>query len=118
MKRAVFAIVTVLVLTGSAFAQQPRTAWPGESCGAWVRGDGINRLGARGYIIGFVSAVNLFCQGPNSAEPDRLAGVDEEGLDVWLEQYCTAHPLHRLIDAAKGFFTTQGANLGRACFGQ
>jgi hypothetical protein len=51
------------------------------------------------WIFGFLSGVGY--AGPSEVDP--LRGVDSPGLKAWVDNYCRAHPLERIVDAAKTF---------------
>ena len=35
---------------------------------------------------------------------DPLAGADVEGIMAWPDNYCQAHPIEKIVDAAEAFY--------------
>ncbi len=52
------------------------------------------------WILGFLSGVGY---AGNESGLDPLIGVDDEGVWAWVDNYCQAHPLDLLIQAAVAF---------------
>jgi hypothetical protein len=76
---------------------------PGDkSCGAWsqARRDGDARsIAYQVWFLGFVSGVSVtLTLGQKS--PDFLKNMDAPGLIAWVDKYCAAHPLDKLLTAA------------------
>jgi hypothetical protein len=51
------------------------------------------------WVLGFLSGLGVAGVG------DPLNGVDNEGVMAWIDNYCQSHPINRLVDAAKAFFS-------------
>ena len=49
------------------------------------------------WLLGYITASNEF--GPGSSDLTRA--TDVEGLKSWVDNYCTAHPLKTLAEAAR-----------------
>ena len=95
-------ILVALALAASVPIKGPETfyGYPDEdSCGYWIeqrrRGEGRSQLW-EAWILGFVTGLNVF--GPNNGNiaPD----VKADGLQAWVDQYCSAHPLDSIAMAA------------------
>jgi hypothetical protein len=66
------------------------------SCGFWTRApERSPGAPAAQWVLGFLSGVNF-----TSDKPDVLAAVDFNGVMAWVDNYCTAHPLATLSQAA------------------
>jgi len=70
------------------------------SCGTWTQ-EHRERSGAyyeqAGWLAGYISAVNAYAYpGKDIAE-----GVDVDGIEGWVDNYCSAHPLDSLATAAR-----------------
>jgi hypothetical protein len=66
------------------------------SCGFWTQARHDQRhSSAAQWVFGFLSGVNF-----TSDKPDALAAADFHGLIAWMDNYCTAHPLAVLSQAA------------------
>ena len=76
------------------------------SCGQWLverrgavpkaSGDmssGDPSLGKTMWLLGWVSAAGLYHATP-------LRHTDQAAIKAWIDQYCTAHPLEELVEAA------------------
>ena len=73
-----------------------------SSCGTWVNDRG--RGGAVMYadeewVLGFIAGAAWI--GPSDLDP--LHGLDANAVIVWIDNYCQAKPLSRIIDAAEAF---------------
>ena len=68
-----------------------------KSCGTWLaqrKEDGWTAKVNAAWVDGFLTAVNEL------ATSNLTKGVDHEGRDTWIDNYCQAHPLDQLVDAA------------------
>jgi len=69
------------------------------SCGRWIgyrASHVITQAEVEAWVRGFLT-------GMNAADPTRHGvgdGSDPEGNNLWLDNYCKAHPLDSLYDAA------------------
>lgn len=76
-------------------------AWGGESCGSWTAAAerGLSypkRTIFKGWLTGYVTAMNLWRV--SQGHPDFE--TDAEGMVAWVDNYCKAHPLDLVADAA------------------
>jgi hypothetical protein len=100
------AVVTFL-LCGSAQATGPDGNYKvvgvgGESCGSWTaarRND--TDVSYLDWVGGFVSGVGWFAPSYNPAD-----GLDGPAIWAWIDNYCQAHPLIKIADAAGAFVNT------------
>jgi hypothetical protein len=73
------------------------------SCGAWTadRHQLANRaLSDEEWVLGFLSGVGYI--GYDSANP--LNKTDADGVWAWIDNYCSAHPISQISDAAAAFY--------------
>ena len=75
---------------------------PIPSCGAWTAArsaHGGDEIAMKYWLLGFVSGRNMY-------EPNAQGGMksitDPEALEAYIDQYCQAHPLDELTQAAAG----------------
>jgi hypothetical protein len=73
-----------------------------SSCGAWTKAQNSNDIRDQTlsammgqWVAGYLSAVAVFM--PIS---DGLLRTDWEGIRHWIDNYCQAHPLNSVNDAA------------------
>jgi hypothetical protein len=96
-------VLTVGLMTVSAeageFGNYTLTGEGGRSCGIWtkLRRDRREGLDAQ-WILGFLSGAAHF-------EPslDPMNGVDAQGIFVWIDNYCLAHPIEQIVIASAAF---------------
>lgn len=73
---------------------------PGSpSCGAWISEHRLGSVTAHIYeawVWGILSGWSLTAALPD----DPLGKTDVPGVHEWISNYCNAHPLDKLIDAA------------------
>ena len=71
-----------------------------QTCGTWLEHVAKDyrdyRVTDTQWVIGYVAGVN----DETSNLGDLLFGIDNNGLAGWLDQYCSAHPLDTLHNAA------------------
>jgi hypothetical protein len=93
-------VLAAWCLSANAGSYPQRTVWFGETCGRYLGGgtDGA------GFFFGVISGMNASCSGP-----DRLAGLDGEGVKAWVARYCAAHPLDTLFFAAAVMMRERGS---------
>jgi hypothetical protein len=76
-----------------------------QSCGTWT----AERRAGRGWfsdslwVLGFLSGVAYQGARDQREDVDPLRGVDAAGVEAWLDNYCQAHPLKHLTEAADAF---------------
>ena len=100
MRMSSLAVLVVVLLTGSAVADDKAIGAGGVSCRTWT--SERMRIGGRysdmaNWVVGFLSGVGY--KGPE----DPLGGLDADAVEGWLDQYCQIYPLNSLADAAKAF---------------
>ncbi len=96
-----------LMLTARAAEVQPTVTvlgFPNTSCGAWVTYRGGNARVQAFYlelwVLGFLSGIGYAGSGSGL---NPLNGVDADGVSAWIDNYCQAHPLDRIVEAATAF---------------
>lgn len=73
-----------------------------QSCGNWTsyrRAGGYTDLAPQAWIQGYISALN-FSVSLRGEGPDIMQGTDAEGIFAWVDNYCAAHPLNSISQAA------------------
>jgi hypothetical protein len=90
-------VMLAFVVNGSAEAQTYSVVGPGvSSCGTWT----ADQSNATAYQID-LSWVLGFLAGIAYASLDNpLHGLDANAVADWIDNYCQAHPLEHIIDAA------------------
>lgn len=86
-------------------AGQDNTLGPGtQTCGTWTAGvsakarvDGTPEMF---FQVGRIAWVQGFVSGADWQFAGRLAFVDANGLEKWIDNYCGQHPLENIADAA------------------
>jgi len=74
---------------------------PGGSCGTWTVDRRSNEELAMldlCWVLGFLTSIGYNGLG------DPLNGVDAEGVGGWVDNYCQAHPIDEIVDAAQAFY--------------
>ncbi len=106
MKPLICLALTVALMIGSVGAAGEPFALIGlglASCGTWTaaRRDRRSSNYAQ-WILGFLSgAADVGVS--NGMNLDPLKGVDADGVLGWMDNYCQAHPLSQIVDAAESF---------------
>ena len=75
------------------------------SCGAWTENRRQLTDGAvsdEEWVLGFLSGIGYI--GYDNANP--LNKTDADGVWAWIDNYCSAHPLSQISDAAAAFYHT------------
>ena len=86
--------LAVALLTGSAETADFKAVGLGfSSCGQTA---GVYEQ----WVVGFLSGIGY--EGIGQGD-DRLAGVGANGVWTWVDNYCRAHPLDRIVTASKVF---------------
>ncbi|MDD1450855.1 hypothetical protein NHF48_007550 [Sphingomonas sp. H160509] len=73
-----------------------------QSCGHWTqvrRDGGIDNATMQTWLAGFISGQNAVLSATNSIT-NILEGSDIPGANAWVDNYCAAHPLAPLSEAA------------------
>jgi hypothetical protein len=112
----VVAVAAALVLTLNAVQHARATQLPASnavyghgngSCGQWVQ-DKVNasdRDADLAWVLGFLSGAGAVA---SSLKDDlgtklnvrELRRTDAPAVTLWMDQYCAAHPLSRIVDAS------------------
>ena len=105
MNKLGLAIVLVgMLLAGEADAQMLRILGAGAAvCGRWVtdrREDSALAIYEFSWVLGFFTGLNAGLPAESSNDHQVGAQLDVDVARVWLDNYCTAHPLDRLGKAA------------------
>jgi len=112
MRHAATGLALILsgALSASASPSQPIMvlSYGMDSCGRFVKADESEKQLYLVWALGFISGANIADNGEG-----RMAGQswDEQGATVWLEHYCTEHPLQNFFTAASQFRKALGGNL-------
>jgi len=72
----------------------------GASCGTWTsrrRLEGIRRTGYEQWVLGFLSGIGY------ASVKDPLNDMDMDGVLAWIDNYCQAHPIAAIGEAAAAF---------------
>ena len=80
--------------SGSARGQYLVYGHGNLSCGRWTEDKRI-REDAHTWVLGFVS-------GAGWASPESQRQMDSNGMAMWIDRYCAAHPLDTIQNAAGG----------------
>jgi hypothetical protein len=68
-----------------------------DACGTWAEYRASGRSQAlEGWVLGFLSGYNEW----GSANGDVAPGVKASGVLLWVDEYCKAHPLDSVSNAA------------------
>ncbi|RWL47216.1 MAG: hypothetical protein EOR60_09645 [Mesorhizobium sp.] len=72
-----------------------------DSCGRWVSSanDGALHVAYMSWVLGYLSAFNM-AKSAHSGQDSLFNQTDVQSLDLWVSNYCNAHPLKNLSDAA------------------
>jgi hypothetical protein len=89
----------VLIALITQVCAQPVTLYGVPSCGSWTesRSESWEWAAQRSWLFGFLSGAVTFGKPPS----DLLHETDSRGASAWISEYCAAHPLDRLDQAAK-----------------
>ena len=95
------AILFSLSAETQAAAQKVTIIGPGvnASCGKWLaeRKSG-SYFQMSGWALGYLSGAATFHPSLNP-----LHGMDADGVEYWLDNYCRSHPTQQFADALKAF---------------
>jgi hypothetical protein len=106
-------ILLLTVLTAGLAVGFAEDAWAymmigagGASCGTWTKDRGSPQAHSLAaidvsWVTGFLSGIG-YVGGAESDDP--LQGMDAEGVAGWIDNYCRAHPIEHIKDAAAAFF--------------
>ena len=97
-------VLAVMLFAGKADAQMLRILGAGATvCGRWVidrREDSALAIDEFSWVLGFFTGLNAGLPAESSNDHQVGAQLDVDVARVWLDNYCTAHPLDRLSKAA------------------
>ena len=101
--RAVVLTSVILTLSSSvAWSRHPYLLGSGNRpCGDWTterRGKTDRSYEFAQWVLGYVTAVNIYVL---QHDDDVTKGTDNEDLLAWVDNYCGAHPLDKIEDAAE-----------------
>lgn len=68
-----------------------------RTCGSWTKERRANSTSAvvlHAWITGYLSGAAM------TGIPGLLGGIDNEAIDGWIDNYCSAHPLVTLGEAS------------------
>jgi len=104
MKAALVTVALTLALTSVAMAVQPIVRGAGaRSCGAWISEEGgPYQVENHEWLLGYISAFNTYAL---TVDADVTQGIDIDGLYVWMDNYCRAHPLDLIQVAANALIS-------------
>ncbi len=85
-----------------------------RSCGSWVadkQADAATSaitefLGDQQYVLGYIVGLEEFIGSATSK--NMVINTDVNGVVGWINNYCVAHPVDTITDAAQAFATTSG----------
>jgi hypothetical protein len=101
-----------------------------QSCGTWTKAQEHRQVGADGamslgvndidlamqisWVLGYLSAFNVYVHRyKESGSADIATGVDFNGLYVWIDNYCAAHPLDAIVTATDALITELSKRRGQ-----
>lgn len=98
---AAFAAIAIMLMAGPADAQFQLIGSGLTSCGGWTAARRDRQAGGyEQWIVGFLSGIGY--QGDiEGANP--LNGLDAYAVWAWTDNYCAAHPLETIFEAATAF---------------
>ena len=101
-------VLAVMLFAGKADAQMLRILGAGATvCGRWVidrREDSALAIDEFSWVLGFFTGLNAGLPAESSNDHQVGAQLDVDVARVWLDNYCTAHPLDTLYQAANGLY--------------
>ena len=102
-------VLAAMVLAGKVDAQVLIVGSGGLSCGTWVTDRQRTSYGMMleiAWVEGYITGLNAGLPSEFSNNHQVGAHLDLDGFNVWLDNYCTAHPLDHLIDATDQLYTS------------
>ncbi|MDX8499878.1 hypothetical protein RFM99_15775 [Mesorhizobium sp. VK4C] len=90
---------TTILIAATLLSSHDAFAWKvlGQgnlSCGSWVKSAGPERYIYETWLLGFIS-------GTQYGSKTYSFNVDVDAIDVYMTNYCTAHPLENIVQGAK-----------------
>ena len=97
---AIFALGMVLAASVEDASAEKRIFFGdgANSCRAWTDARAQHPQGVRlleEWVLGFVSGANIY-----DDSPEMLKQMDERAIFAWIDDYCRAHAVERVDDAA------------------
>ena len=90
--------VLILISVAPASASANMMRGPGVStCGTWTKNrqsDVIQSAWSEFWVLGYLNRASLQHSG------DILESANSDGINAWIDNYCSAHPLDLIVDAA------------------
>ena len=85
-----------------------------RSCGSWVSDKQIDGttsaitefLGDQQYVLGYIVGFEEFAG--NELSKNMIISTDVNGVIGWIDNYCVAHPVDTITDAAQAFALNSG----------
>jgi hypothetical protein len=106
MKRSLLPLLVIaLTFTGTGFGSAAGVfGVGGRSCGTWTearRSGNTTPVDYEQWVAGFLSGANSIIS-TAAPELDTLLqpNIDAQGLYAWIDNYCFAHPLNTIAQAA------------------
>jgi len=96
------AALALVLLTRPAKADFTIKGAGAGSCGTWVEDRRAAPRSAEldlSWVLGFLSGIGFM----GAVGDDPLNGVDADGVRAWIDNYCAAHPLINIEQAAAAF---------------
>jgi hypothetical protein len=101
--RFLLPIALAVALISSAKASDYAIAGGGLSlCGAWTTARRDRQaIGFEEWVAGFLSGFGDLAASVPIPEMDPLRGLNTQTVRAWVDNYCQAHPLERIVQAAE-----------------
>lgn len=102
-------IAALVFAIGLAFVPTPADAYQilgagALSCGGWTAARQSRDLSFAGslesWVLGFLSGIGYM----GSDDVDPMRGLDNYAVAGWIDNYCGAHPLEKIVDAARALY--------------
>jgi len=106
-------VLTVGLMSGVTEASEIQILGAGlQSCGAWtahkrayrpggpVNLDSQSALEDGSWVVGFLSGIGMV----HDKGADPLKGTDAQGVWAWVDNYCLANPIKKIMDASVAFY--------------
>jgi hypothetical protein len=109
-------LVTALTSSSGEAADNYTAAGLGAvSCGAWTAARRDRQAGdVEQWILGFLTGMaDLAASVPVQSKMDPLSGVDAEAVWAWVDNFCRAHPLEKVVRAGEAFATAHPEDTSR-----
>lgn len=100
--RLVFS-VGFLALANDARAETSMFSSPITSCGGWTKAGEVDRMLAKQWVAGYLSALNTTFA-PGEKHVDVLKGVDWNAVEGAIDKFCAENPLDPLQSAVVNIY--------------